>query len=479
MIDRLKANRNPAVLGLAFDGTSVEAVVVRRTHGNAEASSPALITLAADPLSGDPVALGRQLREALDAAGLRPRRCAVALPPSWLFASTLPVPDLPAEDFEGFVELEIERSFPYGPEQLAVARAEWSDPSGAQISLAAVPIEHLERLEQLLRAARLTAVSIAPALPELADLLPAGERTRIDLLAGSQSLGVAVARADGLILHRSIDGVIAREGDTARIVPDVLARELRLTLGQLLPATRQALTVARVLGTGPVADALAAAVQARASHLALSVERADRVSPDRTATPRITPGLPASGALAIAARHLGGRAASFEFLAPRVSAFEQFASRFASGRAAHFGIAAAIAAALVGGAFLVQQIRLSLLRSQWNAIAKSVREVEETQANLRKFRPWFDQSVPSLLVLKTLTEAFPEDGAVTAKTLEVRDGSVVVCSGSARDNPALLRTLDKLRASPAVSDVQVDQLRGKSPIQFSFNFRWDAAAPKP
>jgi hypothetical protein len=81
--------------------------------------------------------------------------------------------------------------------------------------------------------------------------------------------------------------------------------------------------------------------------------------------------------------------------------------------------------------------------------------------------------------MKTLTESFPEDGAVTAKNVEIRDVGVVVCQGTAKDSTALLRTLDKLRAAREVTDVQVDQLRGKSPLQFTFNFRWDVGGRQP
>jgi hypothetical protein len=98
---------------------------------------------------------------------------------------------------------------------------------------------------------------------------------------------------------------------------------------------------------------------------------------------------------------------------------------------------------------------------------------------VKKFRPWFDDSVPSLLVLRTLTTAFPEDGAVTAKSIELREGAVIVCSGTARDTSTLNRTLEKLRTAPEVRDVTVDQMRGKSPVQFSFNFHWDASGGTP
>ena len=480
MIARLKARRSRPILGLALDGLLAEAVVVRPSNGAAEASAPVALTLPADVLSADPVAVGKALREQLDQAGIKVRHAAVALPASSLFATSLPLPQLAPEDAEGFVELEVERSFPYGTDQLAVARHEWADASGVpHLTLVAVPLEHLERIEQVLRAARIQPVSIAPALTELPDLVPGGEAVRMDFLASSTSVSLAIASGDGLVLHRSLDDVVVLSDGKPSVAVDRLQRELRVTMGQLPDAVRQALARARVFRHGPLADSLHRALASLAPRLALSVARADRVPEQRQALPRITPGLPAGPALAMAARHVGGRPASFEFLAPRVSPWQQLAARFSSGRAAHYGIAAAAVVLLVAGAFLVQQARLMSLRSRWNGMAKTVAHVEELQANLKKYRPWFDDSVPSLLVLRTLTMAFPEDGSLTAKTVELREGATVVCSGTANDSFTLNRTLEKLRTVPAVRDVTVDQMRGKSPVQFSFNFKWDASAGTP
>ena len=74
--------------------------------------------------------------------------------------------------------------------------------------------------------------------------------------------------------------------------------------------------------------------------------------------------------------------------------------------------------------------------------------------------------------LRELSLVFPEDGAVTAKSIEVRDGNVVSCTGTARDNTALLRTLGQLRDADEVSQLKVEQIRGKSPMQFTFEFHW-------
>ena len=103
---------------------------------------------------------------------------------------------------------------------------------------------------------------------------------------------------------------------------------------------------------------------------------------------------------------------------------------------------------------------------------KPVRELEEMQQQIRRFRPWFDSSFRNLSILRKVTEAFPEDGVVSAKTLEIRDVSSVTCSGVARDNQALFKMLDQLRAVKDVHDLKVDNIRGKTPLQFTFNLHW-------
>jgi hypothetical protein len=54
----------------------------------------------------------------------------------------------------------------------------------------------------------------------------------------------------------------------------------------------------------------------------------------------------------------------------------------------------------------------------------------------------------------------------------------VSCTGTARDNQSLIKMMDRLIASKQVSDVRTDQIRGKSPMQFTLNFQW-GETPKP
>ena len=45
---------------------------------------------------------------------------------------------------------------------------------------------------------------------------------------------------------------------------------------------------------------------------------------------------------------------------------------------------------------------------------------------------------------------------MTAKTIEIRNGNTVTCSGNAQDNGALLATLNQLRTADGVSDVKLE-----------------------
>jgi len=127
---------------------------------------------------------------------------------------------------------------------------------------------------------------------------------------------------------------------------------------------------------------------------------------------------------------------------------------------------------VVGGLFGFQEIQLVQLRAQWNGMKSRVDDLNALQGLISQYRPWFDDSYRALSILRELSLVFPETGAVTAKTIELRDGNIVSCTGTAENNTALLRTLGQLREADTVSDLKVEQIRGKSPMQFTFEFQW-------
>jgi hypothetical protein len=175
----------------------------------------------------------------------------------------------------------------------------------------------------------------------------------------------------------------------------------------------------------------------------------------------------------VAVRFLEAGPPPLEFLPPRVSRWSQLLVRYTSRRLATAGFAAALAAVLTIGVFGWQEYTLWRLRSSWQSMEAEVTALEAVQARIRDYRPWYDTGFRNLSILKRVTECFPEHGAVTAKSFEIH-GLIptVSVSGVARDNAALLRTLDELRQSREVQSLKIEQIRGKVPAQFTFTFRW-------
>ena len=135
-----------------------------------------------------------------------------------------------------------------------------------------------------------------------------------------------------------------------------------------------------------------------------------------------------------------------------------------------------LAAALVliiAAMFAYQQWQLTRLRARWNQMSDKVKELTEVQNQVVQFQPWFDTSFHYLTLLKDLTVAFPQQGTVTAKTVEIRDKNTVSCAGTAQSYAALLATTHQVGLIEGVSDF-LPQTRGKSPIQFSFEFKLNA-----
>lgn len=467
------------ILALALDGRRLEGVVARRTNGSAEVLQSFTTTLALDPREAEPTALGRELRQHLDAAGVRERRCILALPPQWLFTVNVPLPDLPEADRESLIQLEAERGFPTGPDTLVLARSRYQTVTGAAgVTLLGLAREQVERLESVARAARLRLVSLTlglAALPGLNGEASTGPGVLM-LVPGEQMLGVQVACRGGLALVRTLDPALEPDLGGA---PDgsALAREVRITLGQLPPEVESTIRRVCVVGAGPEAERLTARLREPLAEDGLSVDLL-REMPAHGGL-RLPTGLPVSVPLAVAVQYLAGGSSGVEFLPPRVSRWEALAARYTSSRtAARAALALAVAVVLTAGAFAVQQARLAWWRSRWNGIREAVTELEAVQQRVRQYRAWYDESFRTLNILRRLTEAFPEDGAVSAKAVEIRPNTGVTCSGTARDNAALLRVLDKLRATPEVRGLKVEQIRGNAPMQFTVNFQWsETGAP--
>jgi len=492
-IDFSRRKKLTGLLGLVFDGSRLDGVVLRRTNGSLEIQQSFSATLSLDPLTAAPELVGREIRNQLDAAGVRERRCVVGVPLKWLLTAQTELPPLPEADAASLLQLEAERGFPCDVTTLRLAHSSCPLPNGKQhVTLVGILNSQLTSLEQVLAAAKLKPVSFSPGLTALQ---PASSRARLSsaavatnvegaaggdprapgvlaLAIGESQVSLQITCGGGVAALRTLEGAIENEGSRRTLHTDLVARDVRITLGQLPTGLRESVRRIHIFGPHDLAQQLADEMELRFEPAGLTVELVTKYAPDEFGV-QLPPDAPVSPAFSLAARLLTGQTPAFEFLPPKPTALQQIITKYSSGRLRSAGATAAGIIAIVGGLFMFQEIQLIWLHSQWSGMSARVRELDGIQQQIQKYRPWFDESCRSLSILKQLTMAFPEDGAVTAKTVEIRDGNVVNCSGTARDNAALLRMLSQLRAADGVTDLKVDQIRGKAPMQFTFDFHWN------
>src|SRR5690242_18795570 len=130
-LSRLNGRRRAAsVLGMTLDGSRLEGVVVRRTNGSLTVQQSFAVTLSLDPLTNDPELVGREIRNHLEAAGVRERLCLVGLPLKWALTMHTKIPDLADADVATFLQIEAERGFPSDVSTLLVANSVCVDRAG-------------------------------------------------------------------------------------------------------------------------------------------------------------------------------------------------------------------------------------------------------------------------------------------------------------------------------------------------------------
>jgi hypothetical protein len=467
-----------SLVGIALDGHRLEAVVARRSGDTFRVQQSTAASLELNLLTNDPLLVGREIRNHLDRAGIEERQCAVCLPLDWALTLHIPVPEMPAEDVEAFLDTEAERGFPFAPDTLAIAKTRCRSPKGALLAtLIAVPKEHLATLQKILKAAQLRPVSFSLGMPAMQPVSGPAADGVAALGLSENNVQLQVTCGGGIAALRALEGAMEQDGVHKRPFADVVARDLRITLGQLPAEFRDSVRKLKVFGVSDDFERFAEDLTTRSKQIGLSVELIRTYAQDQSGL-SIADAAAVSPAVSLAVRLLTGQAAEFEFLPPKVSAWKQFSDRYSSGKLVWSGAAAGAVAVVVLLAFLIQQWQLTRWQARWDAIRPKVTEVDGMQQKIKQFRPWENGTFRTLSILKRLTEAFPEDGAVSAKRVEIRDPAIVTCSGVARDIPAMLNLRNQLRAMKEVGDLKIQQFRGKAPVQFSFQFRWiDHASP--
>ena len=475
----LSSKNIPRVLvSLLLDRSQLTGVVARERGGELVVEQSLEATLPIDSNSSDPELLGQAIRTALEKAEIREKRCAVSLALDGCLVLHTRLPDLSPEDAESFLALEIERALPYPLESARTASSQALIAPGERLATTvSLPAERVNALERAFELAGLKVLSITPALTALQHAHPRGSDTSLIFRFTANRTEIMITSGEGIVVLRSLDGLSpSGESDDPQAIEHLL-RELRITLGQLPPAVRAALRQSRALQFGAAEGPWKQALGERLASMGLPLEWALTYHPGECAlqTNKATPVRPE---VSHAASLLAARRPRFELVLPRLSAAARWKARFSSRTLQWVGWALAIPACFLVAAFGLLQWKLSNLERRWKSLAPQVSRVEADQKQIRLYRAWFDESQRSLAILKALTTAFPDDGSVTAKSVEVRSLSQVTCTGTASNPQSLYKTMDQLRLRPEIAAMKVDQLQGQSPLQFSLNFQWGANKPE-
>ncbi len=481
----LKSFRPSALLGLALEGNQLEGGVLQKVNGRFRVVRTFRSALSLDPLTNDAELVGREIRNQLDEARLHERRCTVCLPLQWVLTLQVKVPEIPEADVPGFLQLEAERGFPYAPDDLSISTSLYRAPNGEQhATLTAIPKSHLTSLDKALRAAKLKLVSFSLGIPVLQEPGDASADTLLTLAVGDHSVEIQVTINGGVAALRTLEGAFEPDSLEKHIDADLVAREIRITLGQLPRELRELVSRIRVYGRRELTGPLVREITPLAQEMGLLVDVGIAPKMDGCDAELLSQSSLAA-ALNLAARHLTGSPPGFEFLPPRVSQLKLIINRFGTGKLAYAGASASAVALVMAGVFIWQQVQLSGRESEWRRMKNRVTEVEGIKQKIGKFRAWYDETQPGLRILREITETFPEDGSVFIKNLKIKELSEVSCSGTARDERARARLQEELGKKEKATDVKFTNIRpgqtaGQTKtLQFDLSFRWMDRRNKP
>jgi hypothetical protein len=467
-----KPKRLSSLMGLTLDGSRLDGVVLRRVNGSLQVQQTFSFALTLDPLTAAPELVGREIRNQLDAAGVKERNCVTAIPLKWILTASTEMPQLAEADAAGLLQMEAERSFHSDTDTLQIDYSRCTLASGKQyVTLAGASKVQLTAWEKVLVAAKLKPVSFSSGISALQAPDAKDAVGTLALEIGETTLGMQLTVAGGIAALRVLNGAIENENGRRTLQTEVVLREIRITLGQLPDEIRQAVKQIRIFGPRELARPLADDLELRFEAAGLQAEVVQAYAANEFGV-QLPATAAVSGGFSLAARILTEQKPVFEFLPPKPKAWEQLFSRYSSGKLRQIGMVVAIILLLVLGVFVFQQVQYSLLKSRWSKMSAQVTELNGLQQQIQEYRPWYDETYSELGILRELSVAFPEDGAVTAKSVEIQDGNVVTCVGTAHDQGSFLRMVNQLGSSSNVRELKVEQERGKTPMLFTFNFKW-------
>jgi Tfp pilus assembly protein PilN len=452
-----------SVLAISVESGRILVDVLRSEESRTRVTKSFELSMGAEAVTSDAERVGQAIVERLQAEGIRERKSVVCIPASWALTTGTEVPEMPAEDLRGYFELRAEREFPISVSELKLAHCAYALPEGTRrATVAGVPSKRVAAVERMLATAGIQLMSLSLGLDGCVprDSSP----TAIHFVANGNHVDVVVGTGGGIALLRSLPS----PRDSSTVDVNGISREVRITLGRLPQGLRNQVREARFGGSPKTAKVLFSGLSGDLGRLGINptLESAEGDSGH------------AGAAIEAAEHYLRDEPVIFELL-PRVqNRWLTMAQRFDSKQHRLFAIIGAAVLLLPILTFIVRSRIESSLENEWMRMRRQVTELESLQQKIRQFRPWFETSPQALKLMEEIVGAFPEQGDVWAKSVEVGEHGKVTCTGFARSQSALSAMLDRLRERKNFSGVQIQNVRGANPIQFTIGFNSEASDVK-
>lgn len=456
-----------SILGIELESGHMRAVVAQRSGDQIQVKKTKRSSLSLDPLTGEPDLVGQEIRNHLNEAGIHETRCIICLPLRWILNSRLNLPDMEEEDRQGFIELSAEKEFPFSPEELSLSTTYGfpCDENSKYTTLAAVSLTYLRSLEAAFKTARLKPVSISIGIPWNG---AHAEEGCIYLFKKDDGIDFYIIYNNELVAFRWLED---HHHETDEYDLTTVMREIRVSLHELPVKLKQSLHDVYLCGPDSWAEEIRQKLSEMTTRMGLELS-IQNDSQDISSSPGYSYGTALLPLVGTIKRQLLGQYVDLEFIPPKVNHLRQTLARISSRRSILLGGSIAAAILITFSAFMYQYWTLTALRSEWDSIQDQVVEVEAIQEGVKFFRDWYNEDFPSLSAIKTLTSAFPEEGTIWARTLEIQNTMNISCSGFAQNNQELLAMLDQLNQDEQIKALQVQQVQGERPIQFSFSLVW-------
>ena len=455
---------NGRMLGIALGKRSAVVVEVRSAGDGVKVERAGEFAFPEGVAWDDPARLGKALGRFLAQEKFSARRAVLGFPASWVVTRELRMPPAAPEAVASMARMQVERIYSTEAEGLAFDCVDGArNESGCAVLLAATTRENLDRAVAMAHAARLSVHAVT------ADSLALGAFAKSS--DAVEEILVLSRGDEAEITLRSKGSFIAVRNAAGDVIGEI-ERACAEASGRAGAGTRVGITVWD-------GESLPAETQSRLKSAGYDL--------------RLAPGL--QGAEGVEPRFLAATALAMCGLAGRRAPLDFAHSRLAAPKVSRFGRRTWWAAAVIGAV----AVGLGALVLSWQRERMEVEEIADRLATMKGdidaaqkvvdrvavARAWYDDRPKVLDCMTDLTKSFPTEGTVWVTNVNLKPPTPGVAgmrgalSGKARDEKAVLDTVDRMRKSKALSDVKLVFMRevgrASREVSFALSFDWKAA----